>query len=38
MNNSLNVGFFEKLNKVIFPSQPTTHFFGEIIDFVVKNK
>ncbi len=32
---SLKAGFFGKLNKVIFPSQPKTHFFGDIVDFVV---
>ncbi len=28
---SCNTGFFGKLNKVIFPSQPKTHFFGDIL-------
>ncbi len=28
---SRNAGFFGKLNKVIFPSQPTTHFFRDIL-------
>ncbi len=26
-----NVGFFGKLNKVLFPSQPKTHFFSDIL-------
>ncbi len=26
-----NAGFFRKLNKVIFPSQPKTHFFRDIL-------
>ncbi len=28
---SRNAGFFGKLNKVIFPSQPKTHFFRDIL-------
>ncbi len=36
-HNFLNAGFFGKLNKVIFPSQPKTHLFG-IVDSVVKTE
>ncbi len=32
---SLNAGFFGKLNKVIISSQPKTHFFHDIVDFVI---
>ncbi len=31
LNCLRNVGFFGKLNKVIFPSQPKTHFFRDIL-------
>ncbi len=31
IHGSRNTGFFGKLNKVIFPSQPKTHFFRDIL-------
>ncbi len=36
IHRSLNAGFFWKLNKVIFPLQPKTHFFGDLISWSKK--